>query len=66
MTAVGPPPQTLDPSEASLMVGICTTGPTPQSHPWLGFAGDRKTEKVVGAVPCGATWAGRQSEEWCG
>lgn len=40
------------------MVGISTIGPTPQTQPFTGFAGDRKAEKVVGPLPNGTVWAG--------
>ena len=39
-------------------VGIWTTGPTPHSQPLVGLRGDRKAEKVVGAVPKARVGAG--------
>ena len=61
MAAVGPPPQTLEPRLALLMVGIWTTGPRPQSQPSVGFFGDRNAEKTVGPVPTGTLGSGERS-----
>src|SRR5262249_36150731 len=57
-TAVGPPPHTLEPRVASLIVGACTIGPIPHSQPFVSFLGVRKMETLVGAEPNDAMWAG--------
>jgi hypothetical protein len=43
------------------MVGICTTGPTPHSQPFVSFFGVRNAEKSVGAVPTGTLGTGDRS-----
>src|SRR3954451_5636771 len=53
-----PPPQTFDPRVELLALGICTTGPTPQSHPLTGLLGERNAENVVGPVPNGTVCIG--------
>ena len=55
---VGPPPQTLEPRVALLIVGICTTGPNAHSQPLTGLLGDRNAENVVGPAPKGTVFAG--------
>src|SRR5271166_1986899 len=61
MTAVGPAPQTLEPTVGLVAVGLWTMGPTPQVMPLTGWLGEKNAEKSVGAKACGTLCAGDRS-----